>query len=107
MLRNFKHGKNDMTTETNSINNQNIELYLPFRVCHKIGNRNSYEEYINSFKTYEAAEKFFDEKAPLCMFIEILQVFIRIDNEGCFETESVCLKEKDFRSINNSDLHIC
>lgn len=96
-----------MTTETNSLNNQNIEVYLPFRVDQKIGNRNSYEEYINSFKTYEEAEEFFKEKAPLSMFIAIRQVFIRINNEGCFDTGYACLKEKDFLSVNNADLHIC
>ena len=96
-----------MTTETNSINNQNIEVYLPFRVNHKIGNHRSYEEYINSFKTYEEAEEFFNERAPLSMFIEIRQVFVRVDMEGCFETDDVCLKEKDFRQLANPDLHIC
>lgn len=97
-----------MTAETNSIANENIELYLPFRVEHRIGNTRFYEEYTNSFKTYEEAENFFNEKAPLAMFIELNQIFVRIDNSGCFEIDSVCLKEKDFRQkAIPYDLHIC
>jgi hypothetical protein len=107
VLINFKQGKNDMTAETNSIANENIELYLPFRVEHRIGNPRFYEEYTNSFKTYEEAEKFFNEKAPLSMVITLNQVFIRIDNAGCFEIDTALLKEKDFLSVNLRDLHIC